>query len=582
MMIAGFGVLLVCGSYLISQMTAGQDVKIIKDLGIGGARLMGLLIAVFIGVGLVAKELERRSIYSLLSKPLTREQFVLGKYFGLVMTLAVNLGAMVPALLRCAVRIRIYAASAAQRAAGPPGARSAADDCGGVDVRRARDRDCPRAVLFDVHQSMLAFLLTLGLWIAGHFNADLRQFERSSIRRSRRYSAPRLYYVLPNLAPFNVKAEVVHGVAVSALARGTDARLCGGVYHRAAPGRDGGFPRGGISSSGRRAISTSGLLAPLLAVAIACKSGAISGWTPYEPATSLLWLSDVPWFARRSAYHALVADLYWIRAVVYYGRQRLSTARTRTTICCTRSSAWSPPSTRASWPRTVLARSFSSSRARRTEPARPGDQAARTRLERTPERWEFPHDIGFVYAFSLRDYGTAAMWFERAAQLPGAPLWLNTIDRGLHVFARRRPRQCASCVAAVARSQRRSLKFTKARTRPSGAVRRVRRDRPVQCDRVALQSVDWTNSALVGRARRGARDSFDVRSIPHASRSSSNSDQQDVRLSKQSRCCRCPTAMGAPHHDAHATAPDFERPDWARGRQLSQRLHLPRCRAANR
>ena len=73
------------------QLTAGQDLKIIKDLGLAALSIFGLLIAVFIGIGLVAKEVERRSIYSLLTKPVTRAQFILGKYSGLVMTLAVNL-----------------------------------------------------------------------------------------------------------------------------------------------------------------------------------------------------------------------------------------------------------------------------------------------------------------------------------------------------------------------------------------------------------------------------------------------------------------------------------------------------------
>ena len=93
--IVGFGVLLVAASYLIGQMTAGQDLKITKDLGLAALNLLGLLIAVFIGIGLVAKEVERRSIYSLLSRPLTREQFILGKFTGLLMTLAVNLAAMI-------------------------------------------------------------------------------------------------------------------------------------------------------------------------------------------------------------------------------------------------------------------------------------------------------------------------------------------------------------------------------------------------------------------------------------------------------------------------------------------------------
>ncbi len=59
-----FAVLLMAASYLISQMTAGQDVKIIKDLGLAAVSIFGLLIAVFIGIGLVSKEVERKSIYA--------------------------------------------------------------------------------------------------------------------------------------------------------------------------------------------------------------------------------------------------------------------------------------------------------------------------------------------------------------------------------------------------------------------------------------------------------------------------------------------------------------------------------------
>ena len=66
-----FAVLLIGASYLIGQLTAGQDVKIIKDLGLAATSIFGLFIAVFIGIGLVSKEVERRSIYSLLAKPIT-------------------------------------------------------------------------------------------------------------------------------------------------------------------------------------------------------------------------------------------------------------------------------------------------------------------------------------------------------------------------------------------------------------------------------------------------------------------------------------------------------------------------------
>src|SRR5687768_2108377 len=92
-----FAVLLISASYLLSQLTAGQDIKIIKDIGLAAMSLFGLFIAVFIGIGLVSKEVEKRSIYSLLAKPISRHEFIIGKYIGLLLTLAVNLSIMVVA-----------------------------------------------------------------------------------------------------------------------------------------------------------------------------------------------------------------------------------------------------------------------------------------------------------------------------------------------------------------------------------------------------------------------------------------------------------------------------------------------------
>src|SRR5207249_10405502 len=96
--LVAFAILLIGASYLLGQLTAGQDVKIIKDLGLAATSLFGLFIAIFIGIGLVSKEVERRSIYSLLAKPIHRYQFVLGKYAGLVLTLVVNILVMDAAL----------------------------------------------------------------------------------------------------------------------------------------------------------------------------------------------------------------------------------------------------------------------------------------------------------------------------------------------------------------------------------------------------------------------------------------------------------------------------------------------------
>src|SRR5688572_23403572 len=92
-----FAVVLMAASYLLGQLTAGQDVKIIKDLGLAAIATFGLLIAIFIGIGLVWEEVERRSIYALLSKPIRRSELVLGKFAGLALTLIVNVTVMTAA-----------------------------------------------------------------------------------------------------------------------------------------------------------------------------------------------------------------------------------------------------------------------------------------------------------------------------------------------------------------------------------------------------------------------------------------------------------------------------------------------------
>ena len=68
--LVAFAILLMGASYLLGELTAGQDVKIIKDLGLAATSIFGLFIAVFIGIGLVSKEVEKRSIYALLAKPI--------------------------------------------------------------------------------------------------------------------------------------------------------------------------------------------------------------------------------------------------------------------------------------------------------------------------------------------------------------------------------------------------------------------------------------------------------------------------------------------------------------------------------
>ena len=194
-----FAVLLIAVSYLLSQLTAGQDMKVIKDLGLAAMSLFGLFIAVFIGIGLVSKEVEKRSIYALLAKPIRRQEFIIGKYLGLVLTLFVNLAIMAvayygvlgavawidgawfrphweapavdPALLKAIAMIFLQLAIV-------------------VAI----------ALFFSTFSSpMLAAALTFGLYVVGHFNADLKNFESGDRFEADRVSRARA--VLPVAEP---------------------------------------------------------------------------------------------------------------------------------------------------------------------------------------------------------------------------------------------------------------------------------------------------------------------------------------------------------------------------------------------
>jgi ABC-type transport system involved in multi-copper enzyme maturation permease subunit len=94
-----FAIVMTLSGMLLGQLSIRQDEKIIKDIGLAAMDLFGTLIAVFIGVGLIGKEIERRSLYPLLAKPLTRSEFYLGKFLGLVFTLFVNVSVMTAGLV---------------------------------------------------------------------------------------------------------------------------------------------------------------------------------------------------------------------------------------------------------------------------------------------------------------------------------------------------------------------------------------------------------------------------------------------------------------------------------------------------
>jgi hypothetical protein len=233
-----FAVLLIAASYLIGQLTAGQDVKIIKDLGLGATQVFGLFIAVFIGIGLVSKEVERRSIYSLLAKPVRRHELILGKYAGLVLTLAVNIAVMAVALY-AVLGYMSWVETEEFRQSWEAPATDPAMLLAIFLIFAQLMLVTAIALFFSTFSSpMLSAALTFGLFVVGHFNADLRNFEDVVDSRAAVYLARALYYVLPNLAPFDVEGRGGARPTGGARIRGVDDRVCRRLHRGAAAGGD--------------------------------------------------------------------------------------------------------------------------------------------------------------------------------------------------------------------------------------------------------------------------------------------------------------------------------------------------------
>jgi Cu-processing system permease protein len=210
-----FAVLLIAVSLLLGQLTAGQEVKIIKDLGLAAISLFGLFIAVFIGIGLVSKEVERRSIYGLLVKPMTRSQFVLGKFAGLLLTLTINVAIMTAALY---LVLAIYDARTSD-------AVKAVWEAPAIDPALAKAAFLillelalvtAVALFFSTFSGpMTSAAFTFALVIIGNFNADLKNFDAVIAAKPLVFLAKTIYYALPNLAAFDIKSEVVHGQPIT-------------------------------------------------------------------------------------------------------------------------------------------------------------------------------------------------------------------------------------------------------------------------------------------------------------------------------------------------------------------------------
>jgi Cu-processing system permease protein len=199
-----FALLMIGASLLVGELAIGQLPKVITDIGLSAMRFFGMLIAIFIGIQLVYKEIERRTIYSLLAKPLRRSDLVLGKFFGLTAVLAIN-----STIMLLGVMVSIFVVEGqytSQIAAVGPAAYMIFLE---LLVTTAV------ALTFSTFSSpLISALLTFLIYVSGNFSANLKAFELGETALGWLIGA--LYYVVPNLSNFSAISTAAYGEMVPA------------------------------------------------------------------------------------------------------------------------------------------------------------------------------------------------------------------------------------------------------------------------------------------------------------------------------------------------------------------------------
>ncbi len=193
-----FALLMIGSSILLSRLTLGDYHRLILDLGLASINIFGVLIAIFVGISLVSKEIDKKTIYTIISKPVPRYAFLLGKYLGLVITLLANTIVMMIGLLvvlqvmDVPVTVLLF--------------KSFAMIFLELMVITAV------ALLFSTFtSSTLSAIFTLAIYVIGHLSADLKTFG-DKLETIGRGVVNALYYVMPNLERFNLKGHVTNHV----------------------------------------------------------------------------------------------------------------------------------------------------------------------------------------------------------------------------------------------------------------------------------------------------------------------------------------------------------------------------------
>ena len=199
-----FALLMMAAAIAVGQISVGIEQTVIVSLGLSAISVIGLLISIFIGVALVSKEMDKRTLYALLAKPVGRWEFLLGKFAGLVLTLAVNTAVMALGLLL----VMLYVKHSLVRS-------DAVVLVAVYFILLKLALIVALALLFSCFTTpLLAILFTVGLYIVGLYVQELRNLPVEVMSPAMSAFTKWLSYLLPNLENYNVMAMAAHGRAV--------------------------------------------------------------------------------------------------------------------------------------------------------------------------------------------------------------------------------------------------------------------------------------------------------------------------------------------------------------------------------
>lgn len=193
-----FAVLLIGFSYAVGQLTLGDYLKVVKDFGLAEVSVFGNLIAVMVGIGLIHREIERKTIYTIASKPVARWVYVVGRYLGLVLTLAVQVGIMAAA----------YWATVAFAAGEVRPVELVAIGFIFLEMMVLT----AFAVFFSTFAGpVTAILFSLSVFVIGRLSEHLAELGAAAESETFKRATAVLYRVLPDLGTFDFKTQAVYG-----------------------------------------------------------------------------------------------------------------------------------------------------------------------------------------------------------------------------------------------------------------------------------------------------------------------------------------------------------------------------------